>query len=492
MRLRIVMLMFGLAVAAAAPEAAPAAPAARVVEVDLEADLGGASLRQVEIIRTLIQAARIMDELHREQVEGEGFYPADMSAAEFEAWRDPGARSPYTVVRRDPFGALEAVPYHQAWPRELGRVARLLAQAAALSNDESLRSYLTLRARALITGDYRRAEAAWQAMRYSDLDVLIGPIFKDADQRFGLKAGFGAYLMMRDWAWGARLAGFTVYLPQIQQSLPVSAAFKAEIPDVGMKVAVYDLLFHAGSGAARADAVTPEELGESRLRLRQGPQRLQLRNVTQARFRELVLPAADALLVPRQRSLVRFDAFFLNTMFHEMAHSLGMRETVNGRGPVVDALAEYADVIEEAKAAVLSLWLVDWLHAEDELPETELQEHYASVLAGLLRAVHIDAGSAIGQAQVLLFNHFRDHGAVRRDAATGRYYFDPEQMQTAIETLAAHVLTLQGSGDYEGAASLVATMGNPRPELRSDLARLAASGVPAAVVFRQGENLLGL
>lgn len=502
MRFPVVRLVLGMAAAGGAwavhpvaaaddvPGAAVAAP--RVVAVDLDASLDGATLRQVEILRLLIRAARIMDALYREQAAGEGFYPADMSREEFDAWADPAAADPHTVVRRDASGALRAVPYHEAWPRELGQAARLLAQAAELSADESLRNYLTQRARALITGDYARAEAAWRAMRYSDLDVLIGPIFRDADRRFGLKAGFGAYVMLRDWEWGARLAAFTVFLPRVQASLPVSAAFKAEVPDADMKVAVYDLLFQAGYGAARADAVTPEELGEPRLRLRQGPQRLQLRNVTQARFEALVLPVADALVVPEQRRHVRFEPFFLNTMFHEMAHGLGMQETVAARGPVSAALREHADTMEELKAAVLSLWLANWLHANGAMRGTAPMDHYASLLAGVFRAVHVDADSAAGRAHMLMFNYFRDWGAFRRDAATGRYYVDAADIGPAIAALAAQVLTIQGSGDYLGAAELIRAMAAPREEFRADLERLAAAGIPAAVVVRPPDELPGL
>ncbi len=500
MHLVVVRFLLGLAVLGGACAVQPAraaedvADAAQplVVERELEANLDSATLGQVEILRLLVSAARIMDALYREQVEGEGFYPADMSREEFDAWADPAAADPHTVVRRDATGALQAVPYHEAWPRELGQAARLLAQAAELSADESLRNYLTQRARALITGDYARAEAAWRAMRYSDLDVLIGPMFRDADRRFGLKSGFGAYVMLRDWGWGARLAAYTVFLPRVQASLPVSEAFKAEVPDVDMKVAVYDLLFHAGYGAARADSVTPEELGEPRLRLRQGPQRLQLRNVTRARFDALVQPVADALIVPEQRGHVRFEPFFLNTMFHGMAHGLGMRETVAARGPVSEALREHADTIEELKAAVLSLWLANWLHANGEMRGTAPMDHYASLLAGVFRAVHIDVDSAAGRAHMLLFNYFRDWGAFRRDAATGRYRVDAADIGPAIAALAAQVLTIQGSGDYDGAAELIGALAEPRAEFRADLERLAAAGIPAAVAFRQPDELPGL
>lgn len=493
MRRLFTLLCLALAAGATVPaERAGAQPAGRAVEVDLQADVARVSLREAEIIRLLIEAARITDGLYTQQLAPGGFYPADMSRAEFEAWDDPAVRRPYTLVRRDPFGALEAVAYHEAWPRELGRAARLLARAAELTGDEALRSYLTLRARALITGDHERADAAWAATRNSDIDVLIGPIGADADREFGLKAGFGAYVLLRDWAWGARLAGLSVFLPQLQHDLPVSEAFKSEVPDVDVKLAVYDLLFQAGYGAAGIDPLAPGMVGDARLRLQHGTRRLVLHNVMRARYDALVLPVADLLVAAEQRPAVRFEAYFLHTTLRELALGLGLRRTLDDRATVRAALREHADTLEEVKGAVLSLWMAGWLSARGELPETDPMEHYVSFLAGLLHTAGKDAYSPAGQARLLMFNFFRDWGAFRRDAATGLYHVDALAMGPAIEALASQVLTLQGGGDHAGAAQLVDTLAVARPEFRSDLERLAAADIPAGVVFRQGEHLLGL
>lgn len=480
MRSIVSLLVLSLAAVAGATPAGvhdPVPQRVAVVEMDLDADLGHVTLRQLEILRLLVRAARVMDALYEQQVSPGGFYPADMSREEFERWQDPAARSRYTRIRRDALGELEAVPYHEAWPRELGLAARLLAGAGDVTTDEALRMYLTLRARALITGDHARADAAWQAVRDSDIDILIGPIGVDADREFGLKAAFGAYVLLRDWALGAQLAQLKVFLPRVQHSLPVSEAFKGEVPDVEMKLAVYDLLYLAG---------------DKRAELQQGPRGLQLRNVLRARFDALVEPVADELIDSGQRAAVRFDAFLLNSLLHEMSHGLGLRRTIDDRQTVDAALREHAGTIEDMKAAVLSLWLFDQLQAAGELPEARREEFHASFLAGTLQAIRLDPYGPVGQARQMLFNHFRDWGAFRRDAQGGRYRVDPEAMEQAIESLAAQVLTLQGSGDYAGAAALVETMGNVRPDLLADLERLGPLGVPAVFEFHPREDLPGL
>jgi hypothetical protein len=288
------------------------------------------------------------------------------------------------------------------------------------------------------------------------------------------------------------VAGFTVFLPEMQRDLPVSQAFKAEVPDVDMKVAVYDLLFHAGYGAAHTESVTADGVGEPRLRFRHGPQRLQLRNVTRARFDALVLPVADALLAPEQRGHADFDAYLLNLVFHEMAQVLGPAETLAGGVPVSRALAEHGDAIAEAKGAALALWLAGWLHARGELPATTLMHHHASFLAGALRTIYLDRYGAPGRGNALVFNYLRDWGAIRRDAATGRYRVEPDNMDAALEALVAQLLTLQGGGDVEGAAALLESMGSPRADLDADLGRLAAAGIPAGVLFRRTADLPGM
>jgi hypothetical protein len=495
MRARTLLLGFLLAAAlpASAAERAPASAGASTggaaIELDLATDLSAVSARQAQVLRLLIDAARVIDELYKMQVAEGGFYPPDMGRTEFEAWQDPGAASPYTQVRRDPFGALEAVPYHEAWRKPLGRAARLLAEAGHITPDPGLRNYLTLAARALITGDYRRAEAAWVALRDSDLDVLIGPIGASEDREYELKAAFGAYIMLRDWEWGARLAGLAVFLPEIQANLPVSDAFRSEIPDVSIKLAVYDLVYQAGYGAG---SVSGDEAGHPSVGRSREPRRLQLRNLSRGRFEAQVEPVAAMLLAAEQRNHVHFDAYFLNALLQDIAQLLGMKDTVTGKGPVRTALGEHADTLEEAKAAALSLWMADWLHARGELPGTELLDYYASFLAGAMRTLHVAPDSAAGRARMLVLNHLRDWGAVRRDAATGRYRVELPEMRAAIEALAASVLTLQGSGDYEGAAMLIDTMALPRADLRADLERVRAAGIPAAIVFRQVEDFPGL
>ncbi len=529
---------------AAQPEAVAAPPPSDSIEqrlqiyapVDLAVDLSGLSLNQVEIVRLLIRASRVMDELFWEQTWGDReallatlddpamrrlveinygpwdrldgdkplvagigprppgarFYPEDMSREEFEAWTEPAKTELYTLVRRDPLGRLYTVPYHQAWHDPLGVAARMLARAAELTANEAFRRYLTLRARALITDDYHASDLAWMDMRDNDLDIVIGPIGTYEDRLFGYKAAFEAYVLLKDWEWSARLARFSVFLPQLQQALPVSEAFKAETPGMDSELNAYDVLYYAGHSNAGRKTIAINLPNDERVQLKKGSRRLQLKNAMRAKFDAIMVPIAEELIVAEQLRHVRFDAFFGNTMFHEVAHGLGVRQTINGRGTVREALREYAASMEENKADVLGLWMIGWLHDRGELPEVPLMDYYVTFLAGIFRSVRFGASSAHGRANMVRFNFFRDWGAFHRDPESGRYRADADGMRAAIEALAAQILTLQGSGDYPGAVELTESLGVVGPGLQADLERLARLGIPVDVVFRQGEEQLGL
>jgi hypothetical protein len=251
-------------------------------------------------------------------------------------------------------------------------------------------------------------------------------------------------------------------------------------------------VYYAGHSNAGSKTIAINLPNDERVQLQQGTRRLQLKNAMRAKFDKIMLPIAEVLVVPEQRQHVTFDAFFGNTMFHEVAHGLGIKNTVNGRGTVREALKEYASSMEEGKADVLGLYMITWLHERGELPDASLMDYYVTFMTGIFRSVRFGASSAHGRANMVRFNYFRDREAFARDPGTGHYRVDPAKMSAAIDALSAEILTLQGSGDYEGAAALTAGMGDVGPALQADLDRLNAAGIPVDVVFRQGADVLGL
>jgi hypothetical protein len=421
---------------------------------------------------------------------GVGFYPADMSKEEFERADLPRKTSEYTLLRRDEQRSLVVVPYSVAWREPLARAAALLSKAAGLAEDPGLAKYLDLRAKALVTDDYRPSDVAWLDMKDNRIDVVIGPIETYRDQLFGYKAAFEAYVLVKDLEWSQRLARYATLLPELQRGLPVPDAYKAERPGTDSDLNAYDVVYYAGDCNAGAKTIAINLPNDEQVTLEKGTRRLQLKNTMRAKFDAIMRPIAGELIVPDQRQHVTFDAFFANTMFHEVAHGLGIQNTVNGRGTVREALKELDAGIEEGKADVLGLYMVTRLNERGDLAGSQA-EFYTTFVAGIIRSVRWGAADAHGRANMVTFNFLADRGAFTRDSA-GQYRVDVPKMRAAVDALATTLLTLQGDGDYAGVQELEREIGVIRPALAEDLARLASRNIPVDVVFTQGKSVLGL
>ena len=525
--------------AAASPMAAKVA---RYTPVRLTADLSGLSDKERRMIPLLMDAASAMDTVYQLQyyhakdslessltdsatrryveindgpwdplasdspfVAGVGprppgaeLYPPDMTKDQFEraAARSPAAgralRGTYTVVRRDSTGALVAVPYHQAYEAPMRYAAAKLREAAALTQDAGLRRYLELRAGALETDDYRPSDFAWLDMKSNTLDLVIGPIETYIDRLFGYKAAAEAYVLIKDKAWSARLARYARLLPALQRGLPVPEAYKRERPGTDSDLNAYDAVYYAGEANAGSKTIAINLPNDEEVQLRKGTRRLQLKNVMRAKFDRILVPVAGELIAEDQRSHVNFDAFFANVMFHEVAHGLGIKRTIDGRGTVRDALKEQASALAEGKADILGLYLVTRLLEQGELTGTKVEDHYVTFLASIFRSIRFGATEAHGRANAAQLSYFEEHGAFTRDSATGRYRVDFARMRTAVDSLGSLILRFQGNGDYAGVTKFMAARSALSPTLQRDLARLGIKGIPVDVVFEQGLDVLGL
>ncbi|GIW56495.1 MAG: hypothetical protein KatS3mg082_2899 [Nitrospiraceae bacterium] len=503
------------------------------VPVRLEADLSRLSRNQRQIIRLLIQAAREMDAcfwqeaygdpepllgrlppLSRRYAEmnygpwdrldnnrpfvlgvgpkppGANFYPVDMTREEFEAADLPGKDSLYTMLRRDANGRLVVIPYHEFFRSHVVRAAELLRQAAGLAESAGFRKYLNLRADALLSDDYRPSDLAWLDMRDNLIDVVIGPIETYEDRLFEYKAAHECYVLLKDQAWSQRLERFAAFLPWLQDNLPVPEAYRQEEPGSDTDLNAYDVLYYAGDCNAGSKTIAINLPNDEQVQLQKGTRRLQLKNAMRAKFDKILLPIAEELIAEEQLPHIQFDAFFSNTMFHEVAHGLGIKHTIDGRQTVREALQAYSSTIEEGKADILGLLMITQLYRRGEI-EGDLNSYYTTFLAGIFRSVRFGAASAHGRANMIRFNFFQQRGAFQR-GADGKYRIDPARFEDATRELAALLLTIQGDGDQAAAQELVETMGKVPLQLQADLARLKQRGIPVDVVFEQGLGVLGL
>ncbi|GAA5525675.1 hypothetical protein Maes01_02247 [Microbulbifer aestuariivivens] len=506
------------------------------VPVELNADLSSLSDKQRQMIAKLIDASAIMDRLfwlqsfgpaaellpkiddparrkfadinygpwdrlennapfvegYGQKPLGAGFYPEDMTKEEFEAWQQPGKDGLYSLVRRDDEGNLILVPYHQAYKAELEQAAQILREAAELAEDEQFASYLNMRADALLNDDFRPSDMAWMDMKDNQIDVVIGPIENYEDQLFAYRTAYESYVLLKDMEWSEKLAKFAAFLPELQQGLPVDEKYKSEVPGTDSDLNAYDVLYYAGHSNAGSKTIAINLPNDEEVQLAKGTRRLQLKNAMRAKFDKILVPISEVLIAEDQRQHITFPAFFSNTMFHEVAHGLGIKKTVTDGANVRQALKETSSALEEGKADILGLYMVTRLHEKGEIDEGELMDNYVTFLASIFRSVRFGAASAHGKANMMRFNYFKDQGAFTRDPETGQYRVDFDKMQEAMTSLSNLILTIQGDGDYEKSKALLEEQGVVGDELQADLNRLSEAKIPVDVTFIQGKEVLGL
>ncbi|AOW76404.1 Zn-dependent hydrolase [Colwellia sp. PAMC 20917] len=422
---------------------------------------------------------------------GAEFYPNDLTKAEFEQADFADKSGLYSVVKRGSDGQLTSVAFSELYSDSINRIAAILEKASSFADDKEFANYLNLRATAIRHDDFQASDFAWMDMKNNPIDVVIGPIETYEDQLYGYRAAFESYVLIKDLAWSEKLAKYAEYLPELQKDLPVKKAYKKEVPGSDADLNAYDVIYYAGHSNAGSKTIAINLPNDEKVQLEKGTRRLQLKNAMQAKFDNIMLPIASTLIVAEQRENVTFNAFFANTMFHEVAHGLGIKNTINDKGTVRQSLKEHASALEEGKADILGLYMIRQLLIKGAIEEGTLQDYYTTFLAGIFRSVRFGATSAHGKANMVRFNYFAEQGAFTRNSQ-GLYSVNIDKMTAAIDSLSELILTLQGNGDYEGVAALVAKSGVIKADLAEDLARIEAANIPVDITFKQGKKVLGL
>ena len=421
---------------------------------------------------------------------GANYYPVDMTKDEFEAFSSDNKSSLYTFIRRNDDGSLKTIWYHEQFESQVKEVSDLLLEASKLADNEGLKNYLELRAKAFLNDEYQASDLAWMDMKTNTLDIVIGPIETYEDQLFGTKASHEAYVLIKDQVWSKKLEKFAQFLPELQKGLPVDESYKKETPGTDSDLNAYDVVYYAGDCNSGGKTIAINLPNDEEVQLQKGTRRLQLKNAMRAKFDKIMVPISEKIIDESQRSHVTFDAFFANTMFHEVAHGLGIKNTINNKGTVRNSLKELASALEEGKADILGLYMVQQLHKKGEI-DGDMKDYMTTFMAGIFRSVRFGASSAHGKANMIRFNFFKEKEAFTKNE-DGTYKVNYNKMQTAMEELSNIILTLQGNGDYDGVAKLVAEKGIISEDLQKDLDMLSEQNIPVDVIFEQGLEALEL
>lgn len=417
------------------------------------------------------------------------YYPHDITTEEFDAFEDANKNSWYTVIRRNEDGSLKSVWYHEAYAEEIGRICALLEKAVTLAEDPGMKNYLEKRIEAFKTDDYLESDLAWMDMKDSKIDFVTGPIESYDDKFQETKASYESFILLKDEVRSKDLAKFVAMLPALQKELPCAPEYKTFVPGTSSDLNVYDAVYYAGDCNAGSKTIAINLPNDERVHALKGTRRLQLRNSMKAKFDKILMPIGQLIVTPEQQKYLNFDAFFWNVTFHEVAHGLGVKQTINTNESVDAVMGTEKTSWEEAKADILGLFMVTKLIEMGEITNITAEDAIATYIAGILRSVRFGAASSHGKANMMCFNYMEKAGAFSRDAK-GQYVIDFGKAKEAMNGWAALILQTQGDGNVEFATKYRAENGGITPALQADLDKINGAGIPRDITFIQGADIL--
>jgi hypothetical protein BACCOPRO_00624 len=410
------------------------------------------------------------------------YYPEDITAGEFAAFNDPDKNSLYTVLRRGEDGALKCVWYRDEYKDELDRICRYLEEAAMITDNAGLKNYLLKRVEAFRTDDYLESDLAWMDMKDSKVDVVIGPIENYDDKLNEAKASYECFILLKDEERSRELAKYVSFLPELQKMLPCPEEYKTFVPGTSSDLNVYDAIYYSGDCNCGSKTIAINLPNDERVHALRGTRRLQLYNSMMAKFGKILLPIGRALVEPEQQKHLRNEAFFWNVTFHEVAHGLGVKQTVNGLGTVDEAMGSEKTTWEEAKADILGLFMVCKLIEMNEIPLITKEDAITTYIAGLVRSVRFGFASSHGKANMMCYNFMKENGAFTRNR-NGQYHIDFAKAEESINAWANLILTTQATGNQMFAKEYTANHANISEALAADIAHVNNLGIPRDIRF---------
>lgn len=418
-----------------------------------------------------------------ERPAGANFYPKDMTDEEFAKLEDPDKNSPYTIIRRNQDGNLEVVWYHEAFAGNVEKIASLLQAAANITIKPSVREYLLKMAEAVQADDYFESEKAWLDMTDSKMDLVIGPLETIDDQRYGIKASYGAYVLLKNLERTASLQALCDRLPELQASLPGNPEHSAFVPGKASNIFSCDAIYYGGFPNAGYKVIAVNFPYDARVQEQYGTRTILFDNIIREKFNRTVFPVGALLFEADDQAHMDASAFYWDIVYREVAQSLGVKETINGKGEVAQALGVEALTIEKVKANVLGSYLcikdVETHKVDALIMKADV---IATFVANVIRSTRFGWGDATGRANLIIYNFLVEKGAIARKNS-GKYDINYAKTEEALAALAARILEIQATGDREGAGALVEKYAKVVPSIQQDVVALELEAIPVDIRF---------
>ena len=414
---------------------------------------------------------------------GACFYPSDMTKEEFGAWNNPDKKSPYTLVRRSANGGLETVWYHDAYSKNISKIEEYLNRAADVTIKESVRNYLLHMIEGLKTDNYYESNKAWLEMKDSKMDLVIGPIEAVDDAIYGTKASYGAYVLLKNLQRTEELNALSAKMPELQEMLPGDPANHDFVPGSESDIFSCNVLYCSGYTNAGFKVIGINFPYDAKVQEELGSRTIIFDNIIREKFNRTVHPVGKALLEDIYQPHVDASAFYWTIVFREIAKGLGVKETINGKGSVAEALADEALVVEKAKSNVLGAWLCA-KEAESYQISALFQKEdvLTTFVTNTIRSTRFGAADPTGIANIIVYNYLLESKAITWNPS-GRYSIDFDKTWKALETLGAEILRIQAHGDIDSARAWISKYGIAGPESLSDKRVLESAGIPVDIRF---------
>ena len=429
--------------------------------------------------------------------QGANFYPAGATRDQVDQWlkgltgaEREAATGFFTTIRRQPDGKFQAVPYALEYQGELSEMSRLLREAAALTTQPTLKSFLEKRADAFLSNDYYASDVAWMELN-ATIEPTIGPYEVYEDEWFNFKAAFESFITVADAAESRKLERFSNELQELEDHLPIDKQYRRAKLGGFSPIRVVNVVFAAGDANHGVQTAAFNLPNDERVVAEKGSKRVLLRNFQEAKFSSVLTPIADIVLAPADRKLLAFEPFFTHILMHELMHGLGPQTIrVDGRDTTVrQELRELNGPLEEAKADISGLWALQYLMDKGVIDKRQERSMYVTFLASSFRTLRFGLDAAHAKGMALQLNHLLDSGAVKLTSA-GQFELDLKKTKTAVRQLTRDLMTLQARGDYAGVKQLFDRSVVIRPDVQRVIDKLANVPVDIAPRFVTAEELV--
>ncbi|MEA3452498.1 MAG: hypothetical protein U9Q83_11450 [Bacteroidota bacterium] len=419
---------------------------------------------------------------------GANFYPHDITKKEFEDFKDNNKNSPYTFIRRDENNNLYCVAYHKEFKKYIKEISKLLDSAAELSENEEFANYLQERAIALQTDEYLKSDTMWLNLRENMLDFIIGPVYLTSDKFMHIKMEHQAFILLKDNSWSKKMAKYNSWLKYLQKAIPVPEKYRAEDPGENSSIDVYDVLYIGGSGKVSGVFISMLFPMNTDIQINHGVKNLLFRNIIDYKFYSIVKPLSNIVFVDYQKPFITSDALFVKALLFEMANSLGIRNTVDGKGTVRKALKGDYFISSYLKNMSLSLFLAEKLFEVGEL-KSGVKEVYFTLVINLLRLIRYGELNSYAISNLVFYNYLVDEKAISYND-NQKIVIDYKKMKEANNELIKEIIIMQGDGDAKRVSEFIEKYNFIDAQLLQIIERINKNNIPTDIQFIEGENIL--